>query len=66
MNVHFLNTFVLGYNHYIDLLLINGVPKTFLMHKIEEPNVFGVLKEEDGFNLPAIANYIKENNVPIY
>jgi hypothetical protein len=34
--------------HYADLWIIDGKEITFLMHKIEQPNVFGVLKQEDG------------------
>lgn len=41
--------------HYIDLISINGVLKTYLMHKTAEPNIFSILKEEDGNTVDTIA-----------
>lgn len=35
-------------NHYADLWLINNELITFLMTKTAEPNVFSVLKQENG------------------
>ena len=48
VNVSLLGTKVLDYTHYIDIWSIDGAIKTFLMHKTAEPNVFGVLKLEEG------------------
>lgn len=33
---------------YIDVCLVNGKIKTFLLSKKEEPNIFETLLEEDG------------------
>ena len=58
MNVHFVYSQSLNDTHYLDVCIIDGVMKTFLMHKIEEPNVFGVLKEEDGDTRNTIIEYV--------
>lgn len=41
--------------HYVDLISIDGITKTYLMHKISEPNIFGILKEENGNTIDTIS-----------
>jgi hypothetical protein len=48
MDVVFLRTVIIDYLKYVDVVLINGVMHTFIMHKIAEPNVFGVLDRQEG------------------
>lgn len=55
MQVQFLETILVDDHKYIDRILIDGKEYTFLMHKIAEPNVFGVLKQEEGNTVSTIA-----------
>ena len=48
MNVQFLHTEVLDDTHYIDVFNIGGQIYTQQLHKVNEPNIFGVEKQEDG------------------
>ncbi len=56
MQVNFLKTVPVNDTQYIDVVLVNGKKYTFLMHKIEEPNIFGVLKQQDGYTVDTILN----------
>ena len=56
MQVNFLKTVVVSDTQYIDVILVDGKKYTQLMHKIEEPNVFGVLKQQDGYTVDTILN----------
>lgn len=42
--------------HYIDVMTIDGVTYTYLMHKVAEPNEFAILKQEQGNSVDTIAN----------
>lgn len=59
MQVNFVKTVLVDDTHYIDYVLVDGKKFTFLMHKIEEPNVFGVLKQEEGYTVDTIAADMK-------
>ena len=48
MHVHFVKTTLVDDTKYIDVCFVDGKMYTFLMHKTEEPNVFSVLKQEEG------------------
>lgn len=56
MQVNFLKTVPVNDTQYIDVVLVNSKKYTFLMHKIEEPNIFGVLKQQDGYTVDTILN----------
>jgi hypothetical protein len=56
VQVNFLKTVPVNDTQYIDVVLVNGKKYTFLMHKIEEPNIFGVLKQQDGYTVDTILN----------
>lgn len=56
MQVDFLKTVLVNDTQYIDVVLIDGKKFTFLMHKIAEPNIFGVLKQQDGYTVDTIVN----------
>lgn len=56
MQVNFLKTVVVSDTQYIDVVLIDGKKFTFLMHKIAEPNHFGVLKQQEGYTVDTILN----------
>lgn len=56
MQVSFLKTVVVSDTQYIDVLLVDGKKYTQLMHKIEEPNVFSVLKQQEGYTVDTILN----------
>lgn len=56
MQVSFLKTVPVNDTQYIDVVLVDGKKYTFLMHKIEEPNVFGVLKQQYGYTVDTILN----------
>ena len=56
MQVSFLKTVPVNDTQYIDVILVEGKKYTQLMHKIEEPNVFAVLKQQDGYTVDTILN----------
>ena len=56
MQVDFLNTVSVNDTQYIDLVAIDGKQFTFLMHKIAEPNLFGILKQQEGNTVDTILN----------
>lgn len=56
MNVNFVKTVPVNDTQYIDYCLIDGKKYTFLMHKIAEPNEFGVLKQQEGYTVDTILN----------
>jgi hypothetical protein len=56
MQVSFLKTVPVSDTQYIDVVLVNGKKYTQLMHKIAEPNHFGVLKQQDGYTVDTILN----------
>ena len=41
-------THVLDYNNYVDLVSINGVTRTQLLTKQQEPNIFRLLEDLEG------------------
>lgn len=56
MQVSFLKTVPVSDTQYIDVILVDGKKYTQLMHKTEEPNVFSVLKQQDGYTVDTILN----------
>lgn len=56
MQVNFIKTVPVNDTKYIDVVLIDGKKFTFLMHKIAEPNHFGVLKQQEGYTVDTICN----------
>ena len=58
MLVNFQKTIPVNDTHYIDLLTVNGILYTMLMHKIAEPNEFAVLKKERGDTTATIAEQV--------
>lgn len=56
MQVNFIKTVPVSNTQYIDVLIVDGKKYTMLMHKIAEPNVFGVLKQQDGYTVDTILN----------
>lgn len=58
--LNILHTVVVEPTKYIDLCEVNGQLVTFLMHKVAEPNFYGVLKEEMGNTVETIYS---NNNV---
>ena len=56
MQVSFLKTVPVSDTQYIDVLLVDGKKFTMLMHKIAEPNVFGILKQQEGYTVDTILN----------
>jgi len=56
MQVNFIKTVPVSDTQYIDVLIVDGKKYTMLMHKIAEPNVFGVLKQQDGYTVDTILN----------
>lgn len=53
--IQFVGTKLIDYTHYIDVCIVDGKLKTFLLHKTAEPNIFSTLKEEDGDTRETIA-----------
>ena len=56
--VVFHKTTVINPTHYVDLVTVDNQLRTFLMHKIEDPNVFGVLKHELGDTMATIGKNV--------
>ena len=56
MQIDFVKTVLVNDTQYIDYCLIDGKKYTFLMHKIAEPNVFGILKQQEGYTVDTILN----------
>jgi hypothetical protein len=51
-----LKTVLVSDTQYIDVILVDGKKYTQLLHKIAEPNIFGVLKQQDGYAVDTILN----------
>ena len=56
MQVDFVKTVPVSDTKYIDYCLIDGKKYTFLMHKIAEPNHYGILKQQEGYTVDTILN----------
>jgi hypothetical protein len=54
VEVNFIKTVPVSDTQYIDVVLVDGKKYTFLMHKIAEPNHFGVLKQQEGYTVDTI------------
>lgn len=48
ISYNIVKTHIIDEKRYIDVCVLNGVVKTQLYEKIEEPNIFSMKKEIDG------------------
>lgn len=54
-----ISTTLVSDHMYIDLCRVNGELKTYLMHRVSPPNIYGVFKEELGDTVTTIAQNIE-------